>query len=183
VEDADPLRAGHWVTGHLDQVPTQPPVTPPLYELYDTRSYPHQVNFNNSLGYGPDTPWLQHHSTVLGTVDNQLLNFPLSPFINQLPPTPAASNQPFEYPESITRPHLPPTGTPDQSPSPPPHETAQEYTMQLNIITKVKAKRGKVGEGLKIEKAPTMVLLGLTYLEFLGQLVSGRPFALSYPCS
>jgi hypothetical protein len=55
--------------------------------------------------------------------------------------------------------------------------------MQLNVIMKVKAKHGKVGEGLKIEKAPTMVLLGLTYPEFLRQLMSGRPFALSYPCS
>lgn len=157
---SNPLITGRRVTGHLDndliqQLRAQPPT-------YYPGPYLHQVDFNGGLNrsFSPDVPQHQRRPTTPSVAVDQYqsLDFSPSPLTDQFPLTPAASNRPFELPR--------------QTPSPQalPSAVAPTYVMELHIITKTKAKRGRGTEDFKISKPPTRISLNLTYSQFLEEI-------------
>lgn len=161
------------MTEDLDGVIQQLPAPPAYYP----GSYPHQAGFDNDLNrepWGRSVRQLQLHPTVLHVVDDESIDFPLSPFTDQPPPTPVTDDrdQPFGSPPQTASPLSPFVETPVRSPTPQPLplETAPKYVMELRIVTKTKGKRGKAGEDFKITKSPIRLSLDLTYLQFLKEV-------------
>ena len=130
---------GRRVTGDLDREFVQrSPASPPPY--YSQRSYPHQVNFGDD-------------------------DFPPSPFTGRLPLTPARNDR--GSPPRTDEPLSPAVEVLTHPPTPRPLPPDSEYIMEVHIVTKTKAKRGKAGEVSTLKKSPVRLPVSLTYQEFL----------------